>query len=57
MELEIFKTYIKIHLKTKFIQLSKFPLLGISILFNKKPDGSFCLFLNYYNPNNLVIKN
>ena len=46
MELEILKTYIKMHLKTRFIQTSK-SLASILILFNKKLDNSFCLCINY----------
>ena len=46
MELEILKAYIETHLKTGFIQPSKSPA-GASILFNKKPDGSFCLYIDY----------
>ena len=56
VELEILKTYIEIHLKTRFIQSSKSPA-NASILFNKKPDGSFWLCVNYQNLNNLIIKN
>lgn len=46
VELEILKIYIKINLKTEFIQPSKF-LAGAFILFNKKSDSSFCLRVNY----------
>ena len=56
MELEILKTYIKTHLKTGFIQPSKF-LTGTSILFDNKPDGSFHLCIDYQGLNNLTIKN
>ena len=42
VELETLKTYIKTHLKTRFIQPSKSPA-GAPILFDKKPDGSFWL--------------
>ena len=42
VELEILKTYIKTNLKTGFIWLFKFPASPF-ILFNKKPDSSFCL--------------
>ena len=45
-ELEILKAYIDIYLKTGFIQLSKF-LAGALIFFDKKPDNSFCLCVNY----------
>ena len=56
VELETLKTYIKTHLKTRFIWPSKFPT-GAPILFNKKPDGSFCLCVDYWGLNNLTIKN
>ena len=46
MELKTLKTYIKTHLKTGFIRLSKSPA-GAPILLNKKPDGSFCLYVDY----------
>lgn len=39
MELKTLNTYIKTHLKTGFIQLSKSPA-GALILFNKKPNGN-----------------
>ena len=56
VELETLKTYIETHLKTGFIQLSK-SLAGTLILFNKKPDGSFYLCVDYRGLNNLIIKN
>ena len=56
VELETLKNYIKTHLKTGFIWPSKFPA-GVSILFNKKPDGSLWLCVNYQDLNNLMIKN
>ena len=56
MELEILKTYIETHLKTGFIWPFKSPA-GVSILFNKKPDGSFRLYVDYRGLNNLMIKN
>ena len=46
VELETLKTYIKTYLKTKFIQLSKSPA-GAPILFDKKPDNSLRLYINY----------
>ncbi len=46
VELETLKTYIKIYLKTRFIQLSK-SLLNASIFFNKKLDSNFCLCVDY----------
>ena len=56
VELETLKTYIEIHLKTGFIRPSK-SFAGAPILFNKKPDGSFCLCIDYWGLNNLTIKN
>ena len=56
MELETLKTYIKTYLKTGFIRPSKSPT-GASIFFDKKPDGSFCLCVDYPGLNNLTIKN
>ncbi len=46
IELETLKTYIKTYLKTGFIRPSK-SLTGASILFNKRPDGSLYLCVNY----------
>ena len=56
MELETLKTYIETHLKPGFIWPSKF-FAGASILFNKKPDSSLCLYVNYQGLKNLTIKN
>ncbi len=56
VELETLKAYIKTHLKTGFIRPSKSPA-GAPILFNKKPDGSFRLCVDYRGLNNLTIKN
>ena len=56
VELEILKTYIEIYLKTGFIWPSKSPA-GTPILFDKKPDGSLWLCVNYWGLNNLTIKN
>ena len=50
------KAYITTHWKTGFIQPSKSPV-GAPILFNKKPNGSFRLCVNYQGLNNLTIKN
>ena len=46
VKLETLKTYIKTHLKTKFIQPSK-SSANSSILFNQKPNGSFWWYINY----------
>ncbi len=56
VELETLKAYIKIHLKIEFIRPSK-SLAGAPILFDKKPDHSLCLYMNYRGLNNLTIKN
>ena len=56
VELETLKTYIETHLKTGFIWLFKSPA-GALILFDKKPDGSFWLCVDYQDLNNLTIKN
>lgn len=46
VELETLKTYIETHLKTGFIRLSKC-FADAPIFFEKKPDGSLCLYINY----------
>ena len=56
VELETLKIYIKTYFKTRFIQLSK-SLAGAFILFNKKPNRSFHLYIDYQGHNNLTIKN
>lgn len=56
VKLEILKTYIETHLKTGFIQPSKFPT-GTPISFNKKPDSFLPLYIHYQSLNNLIIKN
>ena len=56
VELETLKTYIKINLANGFIWPSKSPA-GALILFDKKPDGSLRLCVNYRGFNNLTIKN
>lgn len=56
MGLEILKIYIETHLKMGFI----WPFeshIGALILFNKKHDGSFHLYIYYLGFNNLIIKN
>ncbi len=55
VELETLKAYIKTYLKTGFIRPSKSPA-DAPILFDKKPDGSFCLYVDYQGLNNLIIK-
>ena len=56
VELESLKTYIKNYLKTGFIQLSKSSAVAL-ILFDKKPDGNFRLYVDYWGFNNFTIKN
>ena len=56
MKLETLKTYIKANLASGFIRPSKFPA-GTLILFVRKKDGSFCLYIDYQGLNNLTIKN
>ena len=56
MELEILKGYIKNNLANGFIRASKSPA-GVSILFDKKPDSSLRLCVDYWDLNNLTIKN
>ncbi len=46
MELETLKAYIENNLANSFIRPSKSPA-GASILFDKKPDGSLRLCMNY----------
>ena len=46
VELETLKTYIETHLKTGFIQPSNSPA-GTLILFDKKPDSSLHLYVDY----------
>lgn len=46
VKLETLKAHIETFLKTGFTQLSKF-FAGALILFNKKPDNSFSLCINY----------
>ena len=46
VEFETLKTYIKINLANGFIQASKLPVAA-SILFVRKPNNSFWLYVNY----------
>ena len=50
------KTYIKTNLANGFIRPSKSPA-GAPILFDKKPDGSLRLCVDYRGLNNITIKN
>ena len=56
VELETLKTYIKTNLANSFIRLSK-SLAGAPIFFDKKPDRSLQLCVDYWGLNNLTIKN
>lgn len=56
IELETLKIYIKMHLKTGFILPCKSPV-NTFILFDKKPDSSLYLCVDYWGLNNLTIKN
>ena len=56
VELETLKTYIKTNLANGFICPSKSPA-GAPILFNKKPDRSLRLCVDYWGLNNITIKN
>ncbi len=56
IELKILKTYIKNNLANSFIRSFKF-LGKPPIFFNKKPDRSLTLYINYQAFNNLTIKN
>lgn len=46
IELETLKAYIKTHIKTRFIQSSK-SFTDASILFDRKFDDNFCLYVDY----------
>ena len=56
VELKTLKIYIEIILANGFVRILKSPA-GALILFVCKPDNSFCLYVNYQKPNNLMIKN
>ena len=56
VELETLKTYIKTNLANGFIRSSKSPARA-PILFDKKPDGSLRLCVDYRSLNNITIKN
>ena len=55
VELETLKTYIETNLANDFICLSKSPAVA-PILFDKKPEGSLWLCVNYRGLNNITIK-
>ena len=56
VELKTFKTYIKTNLANGFIWLFKSPA-GTPILFDRKPDRSFHLCIDYWRLSNITIKN
>ena len=56
VELETLKTYIKTNLANGFIRPSKSPMSAL-ILFDRKPDGSLRLCVDYRGLNNITIKN
>ena len=56
VELETLKAYIEIYFKTGFIWPSK-SLIDAPIFFDKKPDRSLRLCIDYQELNNLTIKN
>ena len=56
IELKTFKVYIENNLANNFIKPFKSPA-GVSIIFDKKPNGNLRLYVDYQNLNNLTIKN
>ena len=56
VELETLKTYIETNLANGFIRLSMFPA-GALILFDRKPDKSLRLCVDYRGLNKISIKN
>ena len=56
VELETLRTYMETNLANGFIHLSKSPT-GAPILFDKKPNRSLRLCVNYWGLNNITIKN
>ena len=56
IELEIWKTYIKTNLANNFIRLFKYPV-KLPILFDQKPNKSLCLCIDYWDLNNVTMKN
>ena len=56
VELEILKIYIETNLANGFIRPLKSPI-GTPILFDKKPNGSPWLCVDYRGLNNIIIKN
>ena len=56
VELKTLKTYIKTNMANGFIRPYKSPV-GASILFDRKPDRSLRLCMDYRDFNNIIIKN
>ena len=56
IELKTLKTYIEINLFNSFIWLDKISIEAL-ILFDKKPDKSLHLYIDYQSLNNITIKN
>ncbi len=56
IELETLKAYINNNLANDFIKPSK-SSVGALIFFDKKPDKSLQLYIDYQGLNNLIIKN
>ena len=56
IELETLKTYIKTNLANGFIWPSKFPI-KVFILFDKKSNKNFRLYVDYQDFENIIIKN
>ena len=56
VKLKTLKTYIKTNLANGFIRLSKSPM-GAPLLFDRKPDRSLRLCVDYLGLNNIMIKN
>ena len=56
IELEILKTYIETNLTNGFIRPFKSPVKA-PVFFDKKPDKSVCLCVDYCDLNNITIKN
>ena len=56
VELETLKTYIETNLANGFIRPSKSPA-GALIFFDRKPDGSLRLGVDYWGLNNITFKN
>ena len=56
VKLKTLKTYIEINLANTFIRPSKSPI-GTLTLFVVKPDGSLCLYVDYWGFNTFSLKN